>query len=161
MKRFGFAKFAPKPKTEKDWVRIYNRHKYEVPTVKKLTLALSAKGPGQTGARYAFPCQSNRHYILNWIRMILNQDRLRPLSSRSFLKLTFCSSFADTSRHMLLLHSNIGIPTLRCRSYMTWRSLSSRNCSSNLVRFLLLPSSFTSATCPFEQVFQWLTKFSV
>jgi len=51
MKRFGFAKFAPKPKTEKDWVRIYNRHKYEVPTVKKLSLTVSAKGPGQTGAR--------------------------------------------------------------------------------------------------------------
>lgn len=52
MKRFGFGKFMPKPKTEKDWVRIYNRHKYEVPTVKKLSLTLSAKGPGQTGARY-------------------------------------------------------------------------------------------------------------
>lgn len=52
MKQFGIAKFAPKPKTEKDWTRVYARHRYEVPNVKKISLTLSSKGAGQTGARY-------------------------------------------------------------------------------------------------------------
>lgn len=60
MKRFGHVKFAPKPKTEKDWTRIYNRHKYEIPTVKKLTLTLSSKGAGQTGARYVMLCTHHK-----------------------------------------------------------------------------------------------------
>ena len=52
MKQFGIAKFAPKPKTEKDWSRVYARHRYEVPSIKKMSLTLSSKGAGQTGARY-------------------------------------------------------------------------------------------------------------
>jgi hypothetical protein len=52
MKRFGFVPGMPKPKTDLDWARIFNKHKIEVPSVKKLSLTLSSKGPGQTGARY-------------------------------------------------------------------------------------------------------------
>lgn len=54
MKRFGVAKFLSKPKTEKDWSRTYARHRYEVPAIKKMSLTLSSKGAGQTGARCVY-----------------------------------------------------------------------------------------------------------
>lgn len=54
MRRFGFIKHLPKPKTEKDWDRVWRQNKIELPSVEKIVLTLSDKGAGQTGARYVF-----------------------------------------------------------------------------------------------------------
>jgi hypothetical protein len=51
MLRFGFIKGKPKPKTEEDWARLYNKAKILLTGTSKITVECGHKGPGQTGAR--------------------------------------------------------------------------------------------------------------
>ncbi|XP_049851567.1 uncharacterized protein LOC126326233 [Schistocerca gregaria] len=52
MRRFGYRKGFPKPRTDTDWNRIWKQHKIKLPNIKSLKLFLSDKGPGHTGMRH-------------------------------------------------------------------------------------------------------------
>eukprot|EP01126_Amoeba_proteus_P048339 TRINITY_DN5581_c0_g1_i4.p2 TRINITY_DN5581_c0_g1~~TRINITY_DN5581_c0_g1_i4.p2 ORF type:complete len:114 (-),score=26.60 TRINITY_DN5581_c0_g1_i4:606-947(-) len=51
MKRFGYRRFYPAPRTPEHWRDLWEKHKQLVPNVKKLSLLYSRKGPGQAGIR--------------------------------------------------------------------------------------------------------------
>jgi len=52
LKRFGYARWFPRPKTERHWDTLYKGHKTIVPNIQQLTLEWSQKGAGQTGVRH-------------------------------------------------------------------------------------------------------------
>jgi hypothetical protein len=44
MKRFGYQRFYPRPRTPEQWNSLYNAHKQIIPNVEKITLQWSRKG---------------------------------------------------------------------------------------------------------------------
>ena len=49
--RFGWTKFHNKPSTGSDWEKVFARHEYLLPSVERLSLRLSRRGPRLAGLR--------------------------------------------------------------------------------------------------------------
>jgi hypothetical protein len=49
--RFGWVRSHHKPRSEAEWARVFDRHRYVLPSLQELSITLSRRGAGVAGLR--------------------------------------------------------------------------------------------------------------